>query len=159
MVDGLDIISWRIKLERERLNNAASAQNVRPQQPTQKMVVDYDFDLDTILAAREGLRGDDQQRIAVIGVEWVALLLKKNADYGSSAWKAPVLAPTLDARMAMLVRMSDKIERLRHLLSGESVQVADESINDTIRDLGAYCLLLLAKPSHPTHEQAESSNG
>ena len=41
--------------------------------------------------------------------------------------------------------MTDKVERLTTLLAGNSAMVA-ESIPDTIRDLGAYCLLWLAKP-------------
>jgi hypothetical protein len=38
--------------------------------------------------------------------------------------------------------MSDKIERLQHLLAGNKDEVG-ESLKDTISDLGAYCLLWL----------------
>lgn len=93
-----------------------------------------------------GNRGPDQERIAKEGLAWVSLLLRKNADYGSSAWKAPVLAPECDVDTAMRVRMSDKIERIQSLLSKDGAEVAEESIRDTIRDLGAYCLLWLACP-------------
>jgi len=93
-----------------------------------------------------GKRGPDQERIAREGVAWVALLLRKNADYGSSAWKRPVLAPECDTDTAMRVRMSDKIERITSLLSKGDPEVVDESIRDTVRDLGAYCLLWLVCP-------------
>lgn len=98
--------------------------------------------------ALNGDRGPDQQRIAETGVTWIELLLAKNADYGSSAWKPPLLSPGLDAGAAILVRMSDKIERIASLAAkggAGSAEVA-ESLEDTVRDLGAYCLLWLARP-------------
>lgn len=103
----------------------------------------------TMLDALSGHRGRDQQRIADHGLEWITLILKKNQDYGSSAWKPPFLVPDAYPRDAILVRMSDKIERLRTLYSrnkpGNTAE-CDESYEDTIRDLGAYCLLYLAAP-------------
>lgn len=91
-----------------------------------------------------GLRGKDQQRIAATGLEWIALILRKNADYGSSVWRTPLLAPDTNPGVAIRVRMSDKIHRLQRLLAGNEQEV-NESIDDTIRDLGAYCLLYLAR--------------
>lgn len=97
--------------------------------------------------ALDGARGADQQRIARVGLEWITLLLAKNQDYGSSVWKTPLLAPECETEAAIRVRMSDKIHRLHHLhrIVSEDAEV-DESIADTIRDLGAYCLLWLARP-------------
>lgn len=97
-----------------------------------------------VLDAMNGHRGEDQKRIANHGLKWLTLLLQKNQDYGSAAWKAPVLVPDSSPRDAILVRMSDKIERLR-VLYARAAEV-DESYDDTIRDLGAYCLLYLAAP-------------
>jgi hypothetical protein len=94
-----------------------------------------------------GERGEDQKRIARVGLEWICLLLAKNSDYGSSVWKQPLLAPEVPADAAIRVRMSDKIERLRYLRF--SAGEINESVEDTIRDLGAYCLLWLARPGHP----------
>jgi hypothetical protein len=104
-----------------------------------------------ILDSLASVRGPDQQRIAEVGLEWITLLLKKNSDYGSSVWKTPILAPDCDAGMAIRVRMSDKINRLVSLLNNTIVNSdtrpeIDESIDDTLRDLGAYCLLELARP-------------
>lgn len=100
---------------------------------------------DLIREAANGQRGDDQKRIADVEIAWIETLLKKNQDYGSSAWQISVLAPECDAGTAIRVRMSDKIARLAQLLAGNDPQVT-ESIDDTMMDLGAYCLLYLARP-------------
>ncbi len=102
--------------------------------------------MDLIGEALQGNRGADQQRIAKTGIAWVETLLRKNSDYGSSVWKTPVLAPDCDPAIAIRVRMSDKINRLQTLLAGKSAEVSGESIDDTLKDLGAYCLLYLARP-------------
>ena len=87
---------------------------------------------------------ENQHRIAQIGTEWLATLLKKNSDYGSSVWKPPALKPGMDAGDAILVRMSDKVSRIASLQE-KGPEVA-ESLEDTIADLGAYALLWLARP-------------
>lgn len=97
--------------------------------------------------AVEGRRGPSQQRIAETGLEWIELLLRKNADYGSAVWDAPVLAPNASVDLAIRVRMSDKISRLQCLLSSGGNPEVSESIDDTMRDLGAYALLWLARPT------------
>lgn len=96
--------------------------------------------------ALSGSRGEDQKLIAEEVVRWGALLIRKNTDYGSSVWKTPRLAPECDPGTAIRVRMSDKLSRLEQLLS-KPAMVDSESIDDTIRDLGAYCLLELARPN------------
>lgn len=103
-------------------------------------------DITAVVEALHGTRGDDQGRIAEVGIRWLATLLRKNADYGSSAWKAPILAPECDVAAAIRVRMGDKVERIRSLLSKGGAEVASESLEDTVGDLGSYCLLLLARP-------------
>lgn len=101
---------------------------------------------------RAALNGadEDQRRIAEVGLDWVATILAKNADYGSSVWHPPTLKPTLDAGDAILVRMSDKVSRIAKL-STSTAQVG-ESLEDTVKDLGAYSLLWLARPqTKPTN--------
>jgi len=98
------------------------------------------------LDAHSGDRGEDQQRIAAFGVQLIATLLKKNADYGGSAWDRPVLAPDCDPGKAIRVRMSDKIARLERLLAGNESQIDSESIEDTLADLAGYIILDLARP-------------
>ncbi len=71
-------------------------------------------------------------------------LLVKNQFYGNAAFKSPVLAPQLPPAMVILVRMSDKFERLRHIASGNSYLDKDlvgETILDTLLDLAGYALL------------------
>jgi hypothetical protein len=96
--------------------------------------------------ALSGAGGDDQQRIAATGLEWLGMLLDKNRDYGSSVWKPPILSPRLDVAEAIFVRLSDKIERIRSLRQRGGDPAVDESLDDTLRDLAGYCLLLLARP-------------
>lgn len=113
--------------------------------------------LDLISAALSGHRGDDQLRIAEVGLQWVATLLRKNADYGSSAWEKPILAPECSASAAIRVRMSDKINRLATLLANDCEPEVAESIDDTLGDLGSYCLLELARPDRTPAESREVS--
>lgn len=96
----------------------------------------------------------DQARIAQKSIEWICLLLRKNADYGSAVWKEPILCPNLSAEQAILVRMSDKVERIRNILKTSQVLVSTERLEDTISDLGAYALLWLAKPEDRSEEEA-----
>lgn len=96
-------------------------------------------------------RNADQRRIAERGLDFIVTLLQKNSDYGSSVWKTPTLCPDLDCGSAILVRMGDKIERIASLRT-KSPEVVDESLTDTIKDLGAYCLLWLARPQPATQE-------
>lgn len=97
---------------------------------------------------------EQQRRIAEAGIGLTALLLAKNADYGSSAWRTPILVPNGSPADAIYIRMSDKIERIRSLRSaGSQRQVADETLIDTVRDLCGYCLLLLAMPDGETAEE------
>lgn len=111
------------------------------------MTTNTDDALTMLRDALAGRRGEDQQRIATTGLAWVQTLLAKNADYGGSAWRSPVLCPHLPVGTAILVRMSDKISRLQTLLAGGVQHVVDESVRDTMSDLGAYALLWLARPA------------
>ncbi len=69
------------------------------------------------------------------------VLVRKNTDYGASAFSRPALAPGVDPTTAILVRMSDKISRLNNLRGTE--QPNYEAIEDTILDLAGYAILLL----------------
>lgn len=108
-------------------------------------------------AALSGDRGPDQKRIADTAFDWLETLLRKNADYGSSAWKVPILAPTMSVGDAIMVRMTDKIERIASLLQ-RPAEVRSETLEDTVKDLGAYCLLWLARPKDEGNEHARKSD-
>ena len=73
------------------------------------------------------------------------LLKRKNADYGDSFSEAPYLLPKLTTNASAYIRLSDKFHRLRTLLNLEGQdQQTDESLEDTLRDVAGYCVLLLA---------------
>lgn len=73
----------------------------------------------------------------------LALVYSKNKDYGSSALESPILLPWLDVRCGLLVRLSDKITRMRTLFKQETSEV-NESFEDTLRDIVGYIFLLYA---------------
>lgn len=102
--------------------------------------------------ALDGLRGEDQQRIASVGMSLLETILKKNRDYGSSVWKRPIIAPDMPVAAAIRCRMSDKISRLIQLIENGKAEVEDESFNDTLGDLVAYGILYLAKPTVPMEQ-------
>lgn len=72
-------------------------------------------------------------------------LLQKNSAYGNSACRIPELV-RISPTDAILVRMSDKISRLKSLKQG--VEDNGESFNDTILDLAGYCVLYLVADSN-----------
>lgn len=126
-----------------------------PQAPLRGMAVGWwGQRSETFRDAWNGRQGERQQAIAReafkalqhVSVDVAELLLRKNADYGDSVFNPPRLAPHLDAMDAVLVRMSDKIARLRSL-SEQDAKVEDESVDDTFRDLIGYCLLWLVANS------------
>lgn len=116
--------------------------------------------------AYHGKRGPDQQRIAREVVEVGEKLLRKNNDYGSSAWKEPILARDLSAGKSILVRMSDKLERIlelsRHDSGLESLGEAGEvgeTIADTLDDLVGYWVLYQARPGRAPGEGRPQKDG
>jgi len=95
-----------------------------------------------------GEENRDVTSIANIFMSSAVTCLRKNRDYGSSVFKVPVFAPDCPAATSIRVRMSDKFERITNLLKlqlqGEGPKV-NESLEDTIMDLGVYCFLLLVE--------------
>lgn len=106
-------------------------------------------DLTLVHDALNGTRGTDQERLAVTAIGITATLLKKNRDYGSSVWKTPILAPHVDAGTGILIRLTDKVERVHQLLKSRKAEVA-ESLEDTMKDLAGYAVLYLARPEDRT---------
>jgi len=122
-----------------------SEKRVRGRQaPSQDRIVEEPSSA-VIIKAIQGEYGDDAKRIAEFGAGWVAMMIRKNTNYGSAAWKRPILAPHLTSRESNMCRMSEKIERISQLTSG-SADLVGESLDDTIADLGAMCLLYLTNP-------------
>ena len=64
----------------------------------------------------------------------------KNADYGDSFAQLRQEFPN-----AILVRLTDKLSRLKTLMNGGQQQVLDESIDDTLLDLANYAIMELVE--------------
>lgn len=64
-------------------------------------------------------------------------LTKKN-DYGDNFEKVRTEFPN-----AILIRLTDKLNRLKNLMNGVEQQVINESIDDTLTDICGYAVLEL----------------
>ena len=71
----------------------------------------------------------------------------KNSDYGDSFVKVREEFPN-----AILIRLSDKLNRLKTLYSGKEQMVQDESIVDTLLDLANYCIMEIIEIEMPKEE-------
>lgn len=85
----------------------------------------------------------------------IAVYEAKNNDYGNSAHRTYVEF----GEVALVIRISDKLSRLKTLLSGEQM-VKDESVLDTIGDAVTYLCMLCAEidcdmPELPDAERLE----
>lgn len=69
--------------------------------------------------------------------EIVKVLLAKNADYGDAWQRYGIFTP--------LIRINDKILRVKTLSGGAQAMVASENIVDTLQDIVGYGLLALLK--------------
>lgn len=63
----------------------------------------------------------------------------KNKDYGSSAHDSYEQF----GMISYIIRLNDKLNRLKSLTKGEKQLVNDESIEDTLLDMANYCLLAI----------------
>ncbi len=70
------------------------------------------------------------------------LIKKKNKDY--SNFEDPFANFRLFGELGFLVRMSDKMMRLKQILESGKVNVQGETFEDSLQDLSNYCNLLLA---------------
>lgn len=68
-------------------------------------------------------------------VEIVDLLVRKNHDYSNSWQRYGIFTP--------LIRINDKILRIATLSTGEHALVAEEGIDNTLRDIVGYGILAL----------------
>lgn len=67
--------------------------------------------------------------------EIIELLLAKNHDYSDAWQRYGIFTP--------LIRINDKTLRVKTLSGGQQALVADEKIDDTLRDIIGYALLAL----------------
>ena len=83
---------------------------------------------------------DNVQRFRRIVTELADLYSRKNEDYGDSFGRSVEKYGLISA----LTRISDKFNRLESLiLAHGNAKVSDESLDDTLKDLAAYCIMTL----------------
>jgi hypothetical protein len=78
-----------------------------------------------------------KEKLMTIAEDIIDVVMKKNHDYGDAWQRYGIFTP--------LIRINDKLLRIKTLSLGEKALVADESILDTIKDIVAYGLLALLK--------------
>lgn len=86
---------------------------------------------------KEGADAPDPFRASVeaVAAELVDLLCRKQADYGPGNISA-------FGEKGVVVRMNDKMERLKRLVWGEK-EPANESVEDSYKDLANYSVIAL----------------
>lgn len=74
-----------------------------------------------------------------VAVEIAELVERKNKDYGNSFDK------TMNeyGNSAYFLRIDDKLSRIKRLLEADCTPQVDESIEDTLKDIIGYTLLML----------------
>lgn len=119
---------------------ASSTPPPEPPAAPRPLWADLKFDKDRLLDHHEDMCGE----------AW-RLMSRKNNDYagagGTSPFKNFLHAETLGlctVEQGMVVRLSDKLQRLAHFVSGQEMQVKDEALQDTILDIINYAVLISA---------------
>ena len=98
------------------------------------------------------------ERIRKVCKELCDTLTAKNSNYGDTAGQSPFFAPWLEPDIAIRVRMSDKVSRLRTLLTKETDKVG-ESLRDTLMDLAGYSVLLAIELDRKEEESDQNGPG
>ena len=80
-----------------------------------------------------------EERFISVLQELSDLYHRKNHDYGDSFRKS--LAEF--GLVAAVVRMSDKMERIKTLSKGEKAEITDEKIRDSLVDLANYAIMAI----------------
>ena len=86
-------------------------------------------------------KNQDQREIAFLGLSTVALMIRKNEDYGSSVFQPGAVSPDIAPEAGLRVRIGDKLSRINNLVKAPGSQRVSESITDTGHDASAYLLL------------------
>jgi hypothetical protein len=80
--------------------------------------------------------------IARLHDEELKLITRKNKDY--SNFQDPFANFRIFGELGFLVRISDKLMRLKQLQERNSPECKDETYEDSLMDLSNYCNLLLS---------------
>jgi hypothetical protein len=94
---------------------------------------------------------DDAHEFLKHQVEQYKTYLSKNEAYGKSYKDYGAIG--------IIIRMNDKINRMKTITkSSVSINVGDESVRDSIKDLGCYCILALMELDRLESEQDDIHN-
>lgn len=81
-------------------------------------------------------------------LELEELYVNKNADYGNSFVKVRSEYPN-----AVLIRLMDKLERLKLIYAKGYTNVMSETVEDTLKDMANYCIMeIMARRNKKTDE-------
>lgn len=79
----------------------------------------------------------------------VSLMKKKNADYAGGVdnpfanFERVSGFKSTTTEQGFFTRMTDKLSRIDSFIANGALQVQDESVKDTLRDLSVYCILFM----------------
>jgi len=94
-------------------------------------------DFQTVAVTENNLTKIVKEKSNIVFERIIETILKKNADYGDAWQKYGIFTP--------LIRINDKILRVKTLSDGHDALVAEENIDDTLVDIIAYALLALLR--------------
>jgi len=86
--------------------------------------------------------------------EELGLIKKKSKDYAN--FEDPFANFRIFGELGFLVRMSDKLMRLKQIVESGQVNVSDEKVEDSLKDLSNYCNLLIAYKKEDVDKLADS---
>ena len=85
-----------------------------------------------------------KERFNEIVKEMTELHDRKNRDYAGSEYLSNFLMCErmgIPAWKGSLIRLSDKVSRLMNIARTDEISVSDETITDTLTDLGVYAIV------------------
>lgn len=98
----------------------------------------------------------DAEKIADVLKRIKSILIRKNDNYGNSALTQPQLAPKISVTDALLVRLSDKLNRLENIYEKKTKDKVGESLQDTLHDIMGYTILLWIAKFKMEHKDKRS---
>lgn len=94
----------------------------------------------------------EANRYRKVSDEMFNLFVRKNKDYGDSFH-----ITFQEEGFAMpRIRMTDKLERIKNISRKGETSVTDESLRDTLMDLGNYCIMTVMEMDREAKESAKA---
>lgn len=120
----------------KQLHKVPGTENLYTNEPMLNAAISKEQALEDLESALGGSKADRLMRMFIKAHD---TFVDKNGDYGDA------FAYTLRKHgdKAPLIRITDKFLRIETLLTGREAAVKDETVMDTILDLGCYCFMWL----------------